>query len=346
VQLDPSSPPSRARRAPSAKALDGSLDLRECHRLAFEAVHGITLAVELRPTGSRSSEYRADGPWLSWGCTCIRARAPPATARHRRNPIVADDRGVLGRMRPRGCTGTNDEISPYPATSDSLPSDPRLRACRRSCRSAGYSSGAPILDVSVAERQGEKSFRYGIANGADYNASDTSRFDRFVHQRRPAKCREARGITRSARVDLVWRRVGRCHERVRLIPHQPRSLDLHQRVASPSPETQERIEANCAASATRPRSASAPIVVEPQNRAGFNDGVIPRIGVSTRHAAARPRARPPARSAGEGRRVIIVLVDFVDAPMAPPRSLPRPLLLNRHDPDRQRPEYYTSTHGF
>ena len=91
------------------------------------------------------------------------------------------------------------------------------------------------------------------------------------------------------------------------------------------------------------------LVVEPQKRPGFNDGLILPgseypLGTSLRAVRRAAADRAPLRGLV---RVIVVLVDFSDAPMGDDAgSLSGSLLLDRRDPTGSVREYFTEvSHG-
>ena len=81
------------------------------------------------------------------------------------------------------------------------------------------------------------------------------------------------------------------------------------------------------------------IVIQPQNRPGFNDGlIIPGteypLGTPLRKVRRAAATRAPLRGTV---RVIVVLVDFTDAPMTTTPAHFRDLFFSTgQDPDRQR----------
>ncbi len=99
-------------------------------------------------------------------------------------------------------------------------------------------------------------------------------------------------------------------------------LDLHERCCvAPSPRLRDRIRERLRTLRSAPDiSLGGRVVVETQKRPGFNDGlIIPStefpLGTAVRTIRRAARTRAPLRGAV---RVIVVLVDFDDAPMAAP----------------------------
>ena len=128
-------------------------------------------------------------------------------------------------------------------------------------------------------------------------------------------------------------------------------LGLQERCCvAPSPELRERIRERLRGLSEAPEiSLGGRIVVEPQKRPGFNDGVIIPgsefpLGTPLRVIRRAAGARGPLRGSV---RVIIVLVDFTDAPMTAPPDHFRDLFFSTGKiPTGSVCEYYTEvTHG-
>lgn len=103
-------------------------------------------------------------------------------------------------------------------------------------------------------------------------------------------------------------------------PRDP--FDLRRRcLVAPSPELRERIRERLRGlRSARDLSIGGPVVVQPQKRPGFNDGLIipgSEFALGTPLRAVRRAAAMRAPLRGQV-RVIIVLVDFADAEMATP----------------------------
>ena len=131
----------------------------------------------------------------------------------------------------------------------------------------------------------------------------------------------------------------------------PDPLDLRERCCvAPSPELRERIVQRLRdLSEARDFNLGGRIVVEPQKRAGFNDGLIVPgsefpLGTALRVARGAAAARSPLRGSV---RVIIVLVEFSDAKMKATTAHFRDLFFSTGKiPTGSVREYYSEvTHG-
>jgi len=135
----------------------------------------------------------------------------------------------------------------------------------------------------------------------------------------------------------------------RLSPFTPADLQ-HRCCVAPSPELRERIRERLRGLNDAPGlGVGGRIVVQPQKRPGFNDGlIIPGteypLGTPLRTVRRAAASRAPLRGTV---RVIIVLVDFTDAPMAAPPDHFRDLFFStRKIPTGSVREYFTeASHG-
>jgi immune inhibitor A len=135
------------------------------------------------------------------------------------------------------------------------------------------------------------------------------------------------------------------------VPLPPDPLDLRERCCvAPSPELRDRIVKHLRdLGDTRDLNLGGRIVIEPQKRAGFNDGLIVPgseypLGTPLRLVRSAAATRAPLRGSV---RVIIVLVEFSDAPMTATPAHFRDLFFSTGKiPTGSVREYYTEvTHG-
>lgn len=132
-------------------------------------------------------------------------------------------------------------------------------------------------------------------------------------------------------------------------PFSPADL-RHRCCVAPSPQLRERIRERLRGINEAPGlGLGGRVIVQPQQRPGFNDGlIIPGseypLGTPLRTVRRAAAARAPLRGAV---RVIIVLVDFSDAPMATPSGHFKDLFFSTGKiPTGSVREYYTeASHG-
>ena len=129
-----------------------------------------------------------------------------------------------------------------------------------------------------------------------------------------------------------------------------READLqHRCCVAPSPELRERIRERLRDLNEAPDfGLGGRVVVEPQRRPGFNDGlIIPGteypLGTPLRTVRRAAAARAPLRGTV---RVIVVLVDFTDAPLTPPGHFKDLFFSTGKIPTGSVREYFTEvSHG-
>ena len=124
---------------------------------------------------------------------------------------------------------------------------------------------------------------------------------------------------------------------------------LHERcLVAPSPEAQARLRERLRDVAARAGLSRTRVGLVPQDRAGFNDGLIRPgtdfpVGTPLRVARAGALARAPLRGTV---RVLVTLVDFSDKPMTLPAAHFKDLFFSEGKlPNGSVREYFTEVSG-